>query len=61
MQKITITVDGETMAIIDRLATKFSLDRSSTIRAIVRVIGPYLKMEAAYGVQTESGEDTERT
>lgn len=61
MHKITISIDDETMAIVDRLAKKFSLDRSSVLRAIVRMMGPYLKMEAAYGIQAEGGEDTERS
>lgn len=61
MQKITISIDEYTLSLIDWVAARYSLDRSSAIRAICRAVAPYMNKRAGeYGVQTSSGEDTER-
>lgn len=61
MQKITITVDERTLQIIDRTAARFSLDRSSAIRAIVCTLGAFIGGGVADGIQAESRTDSKQS
>lgn len=62
MQKITISIDRDTLNLIDWVADQLALDRSSTIRALCRAASPYMHERASEnGIQAESRTDSKQS